>query len=133
MKGMPSGNYAASTANKTTRGPRQHYWLKKRKAGPEAIVGRAEDPKKAHNSQMDNLMALRKNGLLTRGYPLVDCVSNITHQVVGHKSSCQNQMADLGWMPEETSSAAETTMLRRLLTRFHRPVRTSRQQPVKTS
>ena len=67
MKGIPSGNYAASTANKTTRGPRRHSWLKKRKAGPEAIVGRAEDPKKAHNSQMDNLMALRKNGLLTRG------------------------------------------------------------------
>jgi hypothetical protein len=61
VKGIPSGNYAASKAKKTTRGPRQHYWLKKRKAGPEAIMG-TDDPIVAHNSQIDNLMALLKNG-----------------------------------------------------------------------
>jgi hypothetical protein len=47
--------------------------------------------------------------------------------------SCQTQMADLGWMPERTSSSAERPLCSAgYLRDFIDPVRTSRQQPVKT-
>ena len=69
VKDIPPGNYTASKANKAyavraaallTEGTQS--WS--RSALWQVVT---DDPEKAHNSQMDIVMALWKNGLLVRG------------------------------------------------------------------
>lgn len=69
VKGIPPGNYTASKANKAyavravalLAGGAQSW---SRSALWQVVT---DDPEKAHNSQMDVVMALWKNGLLFRG------------------------------------------------------------------
>jgi hypothetical protein len=68
VKGIPAGNYTASTDNKAYALRAAALLTKGTRSWSISELWRAvtNDPEKTHNSQMDIVLALWKNGLIVR-------------------------------------------------------------------